>query len=454
MNIKAAPYNRVSRRDRNNDPHVPVPTVTHMGVGKNGKDLVTVDMVWTENLSVGTSRNIVAPNKAIIPMNVCTSIKFWVYRGSSTEGKSERHRKKKNPTMNYELVSSMAAPHGRDGSVCGLDVAPNGNVACSLSQEENAFRVWVKNTASAEVLWKCLYKVKTPSGFSNMLSAKKALSSSERLVSFSSDGSVLSVCYGSVVTLWDHSNATLLTSLATNDNAVGSQPTEDIQEIYFINKSDDTMLLTTKTQVYVKSPFGGCGSKCYLGNDEWTFSSDTLGEGKGTLSAVTTLPGFGGSRGSGGFFVTSVSVEDGKKSIISIINREKGELLRLNTKNDTPTRWEVDGEVQTICMSSCRGSSLHLLAITKDCNMMSLNIETEGQDMVTSTPTPIKKTVETQSTAPLLKFTAEEKEPPMKKRKITIRLNRRLEKKDYSGFDFPALSGRFTRAFIAGKLNN
>ena len=318
--FQVAPYNRVSRRDRNNDPHVPVPTVTHMGVGKNGKDLVTVDMVWTENLSVGTTRSIVAPNKNVIPMNVCTSIKFWVYKGVGRSNKSDRQRRIRNTSMHYELVSSMTAPHGRDGSVCGRDVAPNGNVACSLSKEENAFRVWVKNTASEEVLWKCLYKVKTPSGFSNMLSAKAAPLSRERLVSFSSDGSVLSVCYGSVVTLWDHSSATLLTSMASNDNAAGSEGNEEIQELHFMNKADDTLLIATKSQVCVKSPFGGGSSKCYLGNDQWTFNADILGDGTCTVSAVTPLPGFSRSSGSGGFFVTSVAVQGGKRSIISIVN--------------------------------------------------------------------------------------------------------------------------------------
>ena len=40
--------------------------------------------------------------------------------------------------MSYELVSFMAAPHGREGGVYALAVAPNGRVACALSQEEDA----------------------------------------------------------------------------------------------------------------------------------------------------------------------------------------------------------------------------------------------------------------------------------------------------------------------------
>ena len=40
--------------------------------------------------------------------------------------------------MSYELVSSMAAPRGRAGEVCALAVAPNGRVAYTLGQEEDA----------------------------------------------------------------------------------------------------------------------------------------------------------------------------------------------------------------------------------------------------------------------------------------------------------------------------
>ena len=40
--------------------------------------------------------------------------------------------------MSYELVSSMAAPHERDGEVCAPAVAPYGRVACTLSKEKDA----------------------------------------------------------------------------------------------------------------------------------------------------------------------------------------------------------------------------------------------------------------------------------------------------------------------------
>ena len=50
-----------------------------------------------------------------------------------------------------------------------LAVSPNGDTACTLSRQEDAFRIWSKKTTYsqtgvASVMWKCLYKVKTPAG--------------------------------------------------------------------------------------------------------------------------------------------------------------------------------------------------------------------------------------------------------------------------------------------------
>ena len=413
-----------------------------MAIAKNGRDLVTTDMVWTENLSVGSSTRIIAPNKNSVPMNVCTSIKFWVYKGASsgkTSHRPSRQKPENDSLMNYELVSSMAAPHGREGSICGLDLAPSGNIACTLSQEENAFRVWTKNDTSTEVLWKCLYKVKTPSGLSNLL-ASKLPSSYERLVSFSSDSSVLSVCYGTVVTLWDHSNATLLTSLIAD----ASRSKEDIRQAHFMNKTDDTLLLLTKSQVRTISPFGGGSKKCYLGNDEWTFNAKDLGDTEGTFSAAVPLPGFGGSKGAGGFFVTSVASSNGKRSVISVVNREDGNLLRLDKAD---VQWEIKGEVQSLSMVSSSGLAVQLLVITKDCNLMSLSIQSEEPGSTARAPS-MKKKVESQSSAPMLKFITDEQEPSIKRRKISFGLITRSDKSEI-GLDFPALTGKFTKAFIA-----
>ena len=450
-----APYNRVSRRDCDNDPHVPVPTVTHVSMGGQGKDLVTVDEVWTENLSVGSLQSITSPNNKVVHMNKCTSIKFWIHKQTSKKSTADLQKGKNNHArecaMNYVLVSSMTAPHGKDGSVCALDIAQKGHVACTLSQQENAFRVWAKNTASEEVLWKCLYKVKTPSGLSNMLSTKVQSPSSERIVSFSSDGSVLSVCYGPVITLWDHSNATLLTSLSTESNisSNGDQTKRNIQEAHFMNATDDTLLLTTKRMVYTKSPFGG-GSNRYLGNDEWSFGVGCLGDAKGSVSAVIPLPGFGKNLGVGGFFLAAVSAKDKKRSTLSVVDREKGGLLHVEKSDKSPMQWQVDGEVKSMFLNACHGSLLEVFVITDDHNMILLSTGDEmGGDIFGAPPVMRKVALKSQLRAPTLKFKALNKAPESKRRKISFGINRRSE---YSGFDYPALSGKFTTSFIANSL--
>merc|ERR1712032_1362915 len=166
-------------------------------------------------------------------------------------------------------------------------------MACTLSREEDAFRIWAKNkeplpagVAGATSLWRCLYKVNTPSGYAN-LSRGVSLHLGQQLLAFSFDGTVLCVSYGPYVTLWDHSNATLLASLTVgNDGAI--HHTEDIQSVNFLSKRDDTILVATAGQICVKSPFGGAKSR-YLGEDEWSFHVGSSSKG-GVVSAIVPLP--------------------------------------------------------------------------------------------------------------------------------------------------------------------
>ena len=446
-----APYNRVSRRDPTTDPHIPAPTVTHLAVGQDGKDMVTVDMVWTENTSVGASYDLVGPQGDIIPMNVYTSIKFWTYNdvdvNSGTKPADQRKRRNGDMPMNYELVSSMTAPHGRDGEVCSLAVAPNGRVACTLSQEEDAFRVWAKRTDSiiGSTIWKCLYRVKTPSGFANQL-CKKALNSStllggRQLVTFSSDGTVLSVAYGVSVTLWDYSNATLLTSVSLDDTDADN---EDIHTVNFLTRNDDVMLLTSGTQIGVKSPFGGFKA-CYLGNDEWSFNTGSF---LGKVSDVVPLYDFEGKKGvAGGHFALAITLNGGSKSIISIISRDDGSVVYAE---GTPIQWQVDGEVQSLCVEKIAGSFVQLLAVTKDCQLLSLTCGMEEGRPASSAK--VLSTKDARAQAQVLKIGADAtehtQEPSVKKRKISIGASRL----GVAGFEFPALSGKFTSSFIAQSL--
>ena len=447
----------MSRRDPKTDPHIPTPAVTHMAVGRSGRDMVTVDAVWTENSSVGAAYDLVGPAGDVVPMNVCTSIKFWSHVDSSGPSRSrsaEHQRKRRNGDvpMGYELVSSMAAPHGRGGEVCALAVSPDGGVACTLSREEDAFRVWAKSTEVPVGKWKCHYKVRTPSGYASLLSRGVNSSSlGQQLVAFSTDGTVLSVSYGPYVTLWDHSDATLLTSLSLDDKAaVPSRASEEIQTINFLTGNDDAMLLTTASQIGVKSPFGGMRS-CYLGDDEWSLDVASL-FGKGAVvSAVVPLADFedqGG--GSGGFFAVSITIGNGSKSLISVMNRDNGKLMT-SLGTDAPIQWKVDGVIRSLYVEKSLGSSVQLLAITKDCQMLSLRV---GHAIMSNAE--ILSTGNSRAQAPVLKIgtkstDAEERPTSVKKRKVSIVIPRggAESARNLSGFVFPALSGKFTCAFVA-----
>jgi hypothetical protein len=474
-----APYNRVSRRDPTVDPEIPAPTIKHLAVGQDGKDLVTVDMVWTENTSVGASYDLVGPQGDLFPMNVCTNIKFWTYidnKCGDAGGNKSDQRKRRNGDvpMSYELVSSMVAPHGRESEVCALAVAPNGRAACTLSHEEDAFRVWVKRTygggggMGVTTLWKCLYKVKTPSGYSNILyqrainSSLSSLVGGQQLVTFSSDGTVLSVSYGPYVTLWDYTSATLLTSMSLDDNNTNDckEEREDITAVNFLTKNDDSMLITSASQFGIKSPFGGFKG-CYLGEDEWSFDAGSSIGNWALVSDVVPLYDFKEgksgtvSSGATGYFAVLITLDRGSKSIISVISRDEGNVVCIEG-TDTPIQWKVGSEVQRLCLEKSGGSFVKLLAITKDCQLLSLRY---GLEETAVSSTGILSTRNACAQAPVLKIgtTTEEPgdkthEPSVKKQKISIGMSRLRGSDCVSGFDFPALSGKFTSSFIAKSL--
>ena len=448
-----------------------------MAVGQSGKDMVTVDTVWTENTTVGAACVLTGPNTSITSMNVVTCIKFWTHVESSAKlGKSSdylRKRRNGDVPMSYELVASMSAPHGREGLVCALAVAPNGSIACTLSQEEDAFRIWAKKTGDAPPpaggsggsrpsIWKCLYVVKTPSGFSNQLAQSNLNSSSigRQLVAFSSDGTVLSVSYGPSVTLWDHTNVTLLTSVSSVDNDALPGSSENIETVNFLTGNDDAMLLTTAHHIRIASPFGGV--KSYLGDDEWSFDADSYvneaivsGNGAFVSSVVPILESGERSGGTGAHFAVSVTLKDRLKSIISIVNRDRGEVAML-LGADSPIRWSVDGEVQSLYVDRNLGSVIQLLAVTKDCRMLYFSCGSD--DHLKRKAMDVSHNAEVRSNrnqAPVLKLGSKVVDADkftVKKRKISIGVSSRgfSSNRNNSGFEFPALSGKFTCAFIRG----
>ena len=177
--------------------------------------------------------------------------------------------------MPYELISAMPLPHGLAGEVSSLAMTSDGSRACTLSHEEGAFRVWAKgrsyeseHPSSAEPrspLWKCLYKITTPSGFARAMPKSPPVPGQQ--VAFSSDGSVLAVCYGEHVSLWDHTNSALLTSVKN---------IESICDVQFTRTGADMLLLRGKTSVALQAPFGN-NNRAYAGGS-WSYSITRQGD--------------------------------------------------------------------------------------------------------------------------------------------------------------------------------
>jgi hypothetical protein len=451
--LEVSPYNRVSRRDPRVDPNIPTPAVTHIAIGQDGKDMITVDTVWTENTSVGKEYTLVGPQGDETPMSVCTSIKFYSFSDAKGRKPDQRKHRHGDLPVSYELVSSMASPHGRESEVCALAISPNGETACTLSRQEDAFRIWAKNTTYsptgvASVMWKCLYKVKTPAGFANLLTLNNHSSLGQNLVAFSSDGSVLSVCYGTHITLWDHSSATLLTSISTVEGgAIPNGLNTNIQHLHFLTKDDDFLLLASESQVAIKSPFGGARQSCYLGNDEWSVDMSAFGRGNTKVSSV--IPFGDSGLGAKGFFAASVVIDNGAETVVMVVNRSECGIACVEG-TDNLMYWRIKGVVSSLCVNECIGSGVELLAITEDCRMLSLNVGIHKAMSKLSLKSQSTSITPTQ--APVLQVGSEVDSQPTKRRKIsTIPRGTGKAQQFAAGFEFPSLSGKFVTSFLSHK---
>eukprot|EP00957_Ditylum_brightwellii_P012356 933028-Ditylum_brightwellii.AAC.1 len=109
---------------------VPHPRVTHLAISANGMDLVTVDAVLTENLTMGSKRVITndnevdvlyygkKPEQTNVTMGLCNTIRFWSFASKEEGGLSSNNKKMKDDFfMAFELVSAMSSPHGQQGEI-------------------------------------------------------------------------------------------------------------------------------------------------------------------------------------------------------------------------------------------------------------------------------------------------------------------------------------------------
>lgn len=245
--LEVAPFNRVSRTEQDDSP-MPVPSVTNCAFSESGHELVTLDTTPTENSYIGA--NEMLRNGSAV--GVLSTLRFWSWTPPD---------KKRNPTgAPYSLTASMTSPHGEENRVTAVAISKDGQYVCTISNDENAFRLWhrvLSNTDDEDneevdkksrrtPAWVCRYKVTTPSGYSNFGTSSDALD-------FSSDGSVLSICYGSMITLWDYKEATLLTALQHLEDDCAP-----IDSLSFVKTSflHDLILTKSRTGITLQSLFG------------------------------------------------------------------------------------------------------------------------------------------------------------------------------------------------------
>jgi hypothetical protein len=358
--LEVSPYNRISRQQQDESP-MPVPAIVNHSFSASGNDLITVDEVMTENTFVGAfikGQN--GPDYGVV-----TTIRFWTGNDSSTAtdgGSSSR-------STPYHEVASMTFPHGPKNRISAMAISPDGTLACTVSTDERAFRVWQKEGGAVFVKpendddddeaqrrqekhtvprpptapsWSCRYKVTTPCGFSNMVTHRDA-------VAFSNDSSILAIGYGNFVTLWDTRETRLLTSVRhLESGGTGSDyedaPTTAIDSIQFINtnRSHDLLLTQSQAGIALQSPFGVLAGSCL---PRWSWGIPTRFQKGLVVSSACFMPNHDS------FAVSMYSTLKDKSSVVWI-DAETGDLgLKLDsdtTSNPTSCMDDIPGRLVSI----------------------------------------------------------------------------------------------------------
>lgn len=377
--LEVAPYNRISRKEAHHNAY-PRPTVTNFIMSSSGNDLITVDTMLTENTSMGKGCKV----KSFLndcddlsdKMSQITNIKFWAW-SRETDSQSSGNQK----GMPYEMISAMPNPHGIHGEVDGLAIAPLGNKACSLSYGEKTFHIWMKmrttNATQRNFLspplptWRRICKVTVPSGYSTK-SGKEYTFDKNSNVAFSNDGSVLAIAFGSDVTLWDYSNATLLNTIRAPEN---------LCDISFVRSPLDMILTVGKSSVSIMNSFGAG----YLGDDCWTYKlqKNTVVEDKELrLGLVTPLT----SRKE-----LAVTIKESLKK--GNVSSTTTKIVLVDIMTGQPKKhndgsicsWHVEGNVQCLCdISQSEGSSdeVQLLVLTESNEVYLLDANSDDDEDV------------------------------------------------------------------------
>jgi hypothetical protein len=239
--LEVAPFNKVSKTEAEDDP-MPIPCISSYTFCNDGKELITIDETPTENVFVGAYDHKGQEGA----YGVVTTIRFWAWNETPS---SKADSLSRSP---YTLTAAMSFPHGPRNLVSALASSTDGRSACTVSNDEKAFRLWKKVIVDDDEdtrrtpAWTCAYKVTIPAGFSNFPTHRNG-------VAFSEDGSTLALSRGNMVTLWDCEEARFLGSIRHLEGAAGII---DSLEFISIGVLKDLLLIKSDQGVSVQSPLG------------------------------------------------------------------------------------------------------------------------------------------------------------------------------------------------------
>lgn len=358
--LEVASYNRISRKETNHKVY-PRPEVTHFAMSHSGNDLITIDSILSENKGVGKPIHVesytTSGKDLSEELSSTSTIKFWSWsRDMETNADANKMG------MPYEMVAAMPHPHGlMSGSISALAISSDGNVACSLSIADGFFHVWNKVKAGAHdssrigslpsvPSWKRFCKIAIPAGYSDPTSTDVT----GNLVAFSPDSSVLAVAVGKNVTLWDHTNGTLLNTVSSNDI---------IQSVQFVRSPMDMLLVQGEHSLSLLPPFGSG----YLGTATW---SCNLFKDTGKLQKAIALPAQKEIA-----VVLEIDQHPVTTTKVVILDIMTGKAKR--TDGGDIISWDLTSSVQSVtdvsnCNASWRTDDSSLLVLTLDNQLLAL----------------------------------------------------------------------------------
>ena len=451
--LEVVPFNRVSRTEASDTP-MPSPTITHAAWSQSGSDLVTVDIVPTENWNIGSQLE----TDTDATYGAVSTIRFW----SAVPGR------KLKP---YEVVAAMTYPHGNSNRVSAVALSEDGQYACTVSNDEKAFRLWRRGyhcrlghrkrgkgksfTESERSEWVCRCKVSTPSGYSNFGTGKSA-------VAFSADASVLAIAFGGTVTMWDHNEVTLLASLRHGDNDGAGE----VHSVQFLdtNRLSDVLLIKSSTSVALRSPYGNRGPSGF----GWNWTVPHYLEKNVRVSCAEFLP-------SDNLVAIALYSEGKKESRILLVDALSGKSCE-TLLDASPIIDNISGEVHSMASTGRsvrnrdwigeKSTAICLYVLTDRGEMIAFD-NTESKSEVSSSDAFVVDSTPEIPTLPLL---SSSEDPATKKRKLSVFEISDLEEspattlslEHFGGIieegvvvptaELPLLRGAFSRAFVSRHL--